>query len=67
MANWKPDPEFLEFFDELEKAVGDKMPKEVWAMIMEVRTGSEIGRLFYVMAMKDPDFRADYDAWKNSR
>ncbi|MDO8466537.1 MAG: hypothetical protein Q7S83_00110 [bacterium] len=64
---WQPEPEFLEFLDEMEALVGDKIPQEVWVMIKEIRTGSKLGKIFYDKAMNDKQFRGMYEEWKQLR
>ncbi|MDP1719304.1 MAG: hypothetical protein Q8L24_02675 [bacterium] len=67
MADWQPEPEFLEFLDAMEMVLGDEIPPQIWAVMMEIRTGSALGKKLYDRAMNDKRFRARYEDWKKHR
>lgn len=61
---WPPEPQFMKFLENIEKNAGDTLPKEAWVMIMEIRAGSPLGRMFYDNIMEDEKMREIYEDWK---
>ncbi len=65
MHPWPPESEFMKFLDDIERRAGDDLFREVWVIIMEIRAGSALGRVFYNRLMDAERMRLIYETWKS--
>ncbi|TSC83120.1 MAG: hypothetical protein G01um101419_235 [Parcubacteria group bacterium Gr01-1014_19] len=65
MANWTPDPDFIEFLQAIvdnmknpdDKAIGE-------AVMQEINSGSDVGEEMYNAFYTNPAMQMIYEEWK---
>ncbi|MEK7640865.1 MAG: hypothetical protein AAB389_02615 [Patescibacteria group bacterium] len=68
MSDWTPDPEFLEFLQEIVDHMSNPNDKAIGEAVMqEINSGSDTGEEMYNAFYTNPAMQMIYEEWKSEK
>lgn len=66
MADWKPDPKFVEFLEKLDKEYGPVITWSGHYLVEEMRKGTPLGQEYYYRFWNKPEWQKEFEKWKKT-